>query len=361
MNRKDIKSNLIKSFSKLEKNDYSKVIAKINNNEGEEVMLEEKKVFYGRYALATCLIIILCLFGLNLYKDNKVVTTIDLDINPSLEVLVNEKNEVVKVIPKNDDAKELLVNVKVKGYTYDVAVDVILNKVIEDGYINETKNTVLVTVIDNDLGRSEEVKVKVENTINQKIVNDVSVVVISQIGGSNQDAESLANANHTTVGKVLYVNKIMEENNNQLAFNDLIKLSIGELNVIVNKGNVFVGEVINDDPKDSNVNVDTNDPKVDVNVNKNDTKVNVDTNDTKVDVDVNKDKIEVNVNDQDLLSETIVKVIVLANAGLVNVNDYTISYIEDNDCYSVRFQAKNHYYNYTINAKTGQITNIDIK
>jgi hypothetical protein len=390
MKRNKIKKIIRSNFNDITPSGFNIIESKIKNNEGEILEMEKengmkKEFVLFKFALTFCVLLICTVIGLKTYNINKVSSVISIDINPSLEVKVNEKNEVVTVIPKNDDAKNLLINVNVKGEDYNVAVNTIMEEIIKDGYIDGTRNAVLVTVINDDNNDAENIRVNVVNEISELLNNTnlgINVSVLSQVATNSEknEVQKDANENNISVGKAIYLNKMLETNNNY-DYTDLAKLTIGELNVINNLENATVdvikNEVISkvnviddntnvnvttDNEGATNVNVKDNDTNVKVNNSTSNTGVTVKDNDTSVGVDVGKDKVEVNVKDNDILSETAVKVIVEAASKSVTVNGYNITLNKDNNQYVVSMTTKQGMtLEYYINAKTGVIEDFKIK
>ena len=116
------------------------------------------------------LIIVLVLFllgisGTSLWyylRINKIVTTITLDINPSIELGLNYKNEVVKIEGLNEDGSNLLKEENFKGDDLNDALEEITELVIEKGYIKEDDNYIVVNV------KGKDIKTEVSNIINKE-------------------------------------------------------------------------------------------------------------------------------------------------------------------------------------------------
>ena len=53
------------------------------------------------------LLLVVGIFGYIKYT-NKIVSTVTLDINPSIEINLNKSNKVVNVIALNEDAKDII-------------------------------------------------------------------------------------------------------------------------------------------------------------------------------------------------------------------------------------------------------------
>ena len=70
-----------------------------------------------------------------------------IDINPSIEIVTNEDGKVLRVTALNEDAQVLLVDVDLKGKTFEEAVDAIIELAKELGYIDQLdENAILFTV-----------------------------------------------------------------------------------------------------------------------------------------------------------------------------------------------------------------------
>lgn len=90
-----------------------------------------------RFAVATCslLLIIGIVAAFNLYFTS--VTTLSLDINPSIELGINRFDKVVSATAFNKDGKDILKSVKVKNLSYTEAVKTIMSCDVTKSYLAE--------------------------------------------------------------------------------------------------------------------------------------------------------------------------------------------------------------------------------
>ena len=85
---------------------------------GETVELEERKVVafpkrIGRWSVAAAAaLILLTSGGLYGYNNAYAYSYVTLDINPSIEYVLNRKNEILRVTALNDDAQAIVESVK---------------------------------------------------------------------------------------------------------------------------------------------------------------------------------------------------------------------------------------------------------
>jgi len=92
---------------------------------------------------------------------------VTVDINPSIELVINNKEKVVYVNALNEDAEVLLVDLELVGLNVDDAMDLIIEHAIELGYIDTDAEETLVSVSttsDTDLGA--QIKERVMAAIN---------------------------------------------------------------------------------------------------------------------------------------------------------------------------------------------------
>ncbi|MGF3102310.1 anti-sigma-I factor RsgI family protein [Rossellomorea sp. DUT-2] len=96
-------------------------------------------------ALLTTIIIILTLFSSGFLQNNQAYAYVSVDINPSMELTLNEKQQVIKITPYNQDAKVLLKEL-VDWENMDVSevTEEIFLLCEEMGYLKENQN-VLIT------------------------------------------------------------------------------------------------------------------------------------------------------------------------------------------------------------------------
>ena len=97
---------------------------------------------------------------------------VTVDINPSIELVINEKEVVVYANALNEDAEVLLLELEVVGLNVDDAMELIIAKAIELGYIDVDAEEVYVEVSStSDQGIGEQIKLKVMAAINTAFKN----------------------------------------------------------------------------------------------------------------------------------------------------------------------------------------------
>ncbi|MDP4181262.1 MAG: AbfB domain-containing protein [Bacillota bacterium] len=124
---------------------------------GQEVEFTEKDIIKKSSAFiklglaAACLFVfftfIACISNLNVlnnmkndYFQSKVFAYVDIDINPSLEIEIDDKGNVLRLVPLNEDAKILVKKLKLSSISISQAMNIILGELKKNKIISSASN-----------------------------------------------------------------------------------------------------------------------------------------------------------------------------------------------------------------------------
>jgi len=161
----------------------------------------KKKIIIPIIGLLILIIGTICLIKYN----NRVVSTITIDINPSIEINLNKKEKVVKMKALNEDAKEL-VNKKYNNKTLDETFNLLATDLIEKGYDN---NIDVILYTDGNI-KEKEVGKQLEFIFGQNNIH-TEIIVIEEV--TKEDKE-LAKKYNISPAKASYIKTIIKENEN---------------------------------------------------------------------------------------------------------------------------------------------------
>ena len=166
-------------------------------------------------------ILILGIVSIILYN-NRTVTTITMDINPSIEINLNKKDKVKSIKALNDDGNNIITS-NIKGKTLDDALDIIVSNVTEKGYIEGNQVTILLY----STGKinNNDIKAKVGNSFGEQYIA-TDIIVVDKI--SKEDKE-LAKKYNISPAKAAYINSIKKDND-KIDVSNLVDESIKGLN-----------------------------------------------------------------------------------------------------------------------------------
>ena len=160
---------------------------------------------------------------------NRTVSTITIDINPSIQINLKKDGSVKRVIALNNDAKNVISN-DLKGKTLYETIKSITNKVIENGYTEENYVAILVYTKDKEL--SGNIVQKLADSFGEQHFN-AEIIAIENI---RKEDRELAKKYNITPAKASYINALSKENENIKA-KDLINKPVEELKETKETGN----------------------------------------------------------------------------------------------------------------------------
>ena len=166
-----------------------------------------------------CVILIIGIVGF-LYWNNRIVSTITLDINPSVEINLDKNDNVISVVALNEDAKNII-DFDYKGKSFDDIVSVIINNSIESGYVEDDRVVVIVHS-DGNIGNEDVKELVIKNFVDKGITTDV--IVVENI---TEEDKELAEKYNVSPAKASYIYSITE--NSEVDISDLKDKSIEEL------------------------------------------------------------------------------------------------------------------------------------
>lgn len=163
--------------------------------------------------LAACLLVVIAGFTTGgWYWQNRMVDTIiDIDVNPSYDIMVNRKDKVIEIRPMNAAAQEVLDGRQYAGWDLEDAIFTLFSDLPNHGYLQSEKSTVLVSVS----GKNEQRSANLGNTVSETIAlallgTKTSPNVVTQVFSADNDLLDNANRYGISSGKMRIVGVLLE-------------------------------------------------------------------------------------------------------------------------------------------------------
>lgn len=169
------------------------------------------------------------IFPENQFVNKDAVYYVTVDINPSIELALDENDIVVDAIPLNDDAIITYDGLNVIGDNLDVATDKMLAEVIEVGYINDVNedNAIVLTIYTDSDEDITDLTTSVKNAINQNLTNkNINAVIYTN--GVTDEIKEKALEYEISFGKMMLVQRAMTLDAT-LNENELVDMSIKDI------------------------------------------------------------------------------------------------------------------------------------
>lgn len=221
------------------KEKINKIVQKITPDISEQIILDARKKAYQTkkektrsFSWKPALIFAMsCLLFVTVIVNKPatpvVAATISLDINPSIEITLDENDKIIEIIGKNEEGISVVEDLDLEGYQVEAALKVLIESLLKHGFLNENANSILVTVDDEDITDSL-----------MKMINDILVEdnfdgsVVCQNLKDNPDLVKLAETYGISIGRAQLITELiaLDETYN---IEELAKLNVTQLNLLL--------------------------------------------------------------------------------------------------------------------------------
>ena len=211
-----------------------RVLSSCEEQKGNVIFMNEAQTVKRRsrfapIAVAAALLLVCGGFGFNQWHTaNAVDSVIMLDVNPSISITVNSKEKVINVTAGNDDGRIVLGDMDFKGVDLDVAVNAIIGSMLQNGYLNDIQNSILVSVENNDTQKSAQLQARVSAAIDSMFQGGS---VLSQTVTEDADLAELAGRHGISLGKASLIQELVSQDAT-LSFEALVPLTVNEISLI---------------------------------------------------------------------------------------------------------------------------------
>lgn len=204
--------------------DTPDVLSKIKASDTFFVPMKQQKrkgySFGLRTTFASIAVIFILVFTLILSRGSNdliVASTITIDINPSIEITLDEFDNVINVKALNNDGDVLIdKNINYSKLTVEQTIKILIDKAIELNYISNELNAVLISV----QNANEDDRVRVINYVESRIaiearnrnINQINIIkdkIDELINNPDFTDEELSEIYHVTVAKIRLINSII--------------------------------------------------------------------------------------------------------------------------------------------------------
>ena len=214
---------------------------------------KEKRFIRPKLVGALAMVMVFCLFGIIGFKGYdamyKVDSSIEFDVNPSIELNINKNERVIEAIALNEDGKKILGDMDLEKVDLDVAVKAIIGEMLLNGYITEDANSVLVSVKNDNIEKGNALQERISKEIaNILKANSIEGSVLTQMYDDDDDVKKLANENNLSEGKAKLIKRVLKTEmkdykGDAYTFETLSTMSINELNLLLTSKEVKLEEV----------------------------------------------------------------------------------------------------------------------
>ncbi len=223
------------------------------SNKGERIIstgknkMKKKKMITRWTAIAAAFVIMLSagVFAGRLAV-NASNATIALDVNPSIEIEINGKEEVKEVRALNEDAEVVIGDMDFEGVDLDIAIYAIIGSMLDHGYLSTDQNSILISIDSRNEKKAQALKDKLIGDVNS-ILGDknIDASVITQYydrdaeNGKADGENKLSRAKAALISKIIAAG-LLDANGVPYTEEVLAKLNVNELKLILESKSLTV-------------------------------------------------------------------------------------------------------------------------
>lgn len=233
MQEKDIRAKLNQELDEMAPDILNKILAQpIEPVKSEKELFgknkplfKEKKHIGGYFwapvmttAVAACILIAILIiqpWALTSTTPANTAFNITIDVNPSINIEVNEDGIVEKVEAGNKDAQKIVKKVNKelpKNATYNRAVKLVIKQLNKAGYLKKDKNAMLLSVVSENKDAVKTTVKEVRDTANEyKSKQKIKCTTVYQNCEVDDKVLKVAEKNKVSVGKAAFCMKIAEK------------------------------------------------------------------------------------------------------------------------------------------------------
>lgn len=234
-NENNIEAMLRSAVSHASPAALDEILSACDHEKGKVIYMEKKKKSPMRSFAAIAAVLVLVIAGVFAVKNfgtgsaGTLAAVVSLDVNPSIEINVDKNRTVLSVKGLNDDGRTVVGDMKLDGTKLDVAVNAIIGSMLQNGYLDDMANSILLSVSGVDGYDAEKLRSEIAADVNSQLKS--GSVLSQDVSNADSELVSLAEKYGITVGKAALIRQIVQANSRH-TFDELAGLSINDLNLI---------------------------------------------------------------------------------------------------------------------------------
>lgn len=234
MKNRDVEKMLQQAFQENTPNQWESIKEDAKNVQvlPRTITQPKKANTFLRFALVACAFLFLGAGSSYFLRQQaqQVDATIYLDVNPSVQIEVNQKDKVMQVNPLNEEGKEIIGTMDFKDSDLEVTVNALIGSMLRHGYLSDLKNSILISV-----DASETRALALEDRLSGEIdallqESALEPSILRQTITENSTLKEKAEQYQISTGKAKLIEEITQ--NSLHEFDELVDLSINDLNLI---------------------------------------------------------------------------------------------------------------------------------
>lgn len=235
MNNKAIENSLERALKETPSLNFNDIIntpyVKMREHDFITRQTEPKATNHIRHfapVFVCCAVLLMCFTGwfVQYRLPDSLIT---LDVNPSIAIITNKQDHILAVKALNEDARKVLDQINDDYSNLDFIVASIINTIINQGYLINNENVVMISVENNNAEKAEILVSSIKQVIQDSALSqNISPQILQQIVSKDKEQAALAKQYSVSAGKLKLIMEINAALPNY-SLNTLASMSMEEL------------------------------------------------------------------------------------------------------------------------------------
>ncbi|SCZ79012.1 anti-sigma-I factor RsgI family protein [Acidaminobacter hydrogenoformans] len=167
-----------------------------------------------------------------------------LDVNPSLALETNRRDQVIRLSGLDDESQALIEGLDYKGKSLETVAAELLDRLVLQGYVSSSEPAILLSVFNEDPEKRSRQLTELDQAIHAYLKSlEIQPIVLTQTLDPTETLSEYAEANHISVSKMTLIrNMILLDPD--LKTEDLSKLSLEALIKVSSKVELNLEQII---------------------------------------------------------------------------------------------------------------------
>lgn len=195
-------------------------------------------------AMAGCMVMLACVTTWVVqFKTPDMV--ISLDANQSIEIVTNKQKQILSVKSFNEETQTLLDEQNLNQANLEDSVNVIISTMIKNGYLDDDKNVIMVSVENQNTDKANDLAVSLNQVIKDSATaqNVTPTVVMQAAATPDQETVALAEQYSVSAGKLAVIQEILAVDKT-LTMDSLAAMSLTDLMAVSKEKSVDLTNII---------------------------------------------------------------------------------------------------------------------
>lgn len=189
---------------------------------------KRRRLYQGMAGCAAAFLLFLGGYGL-LFGEKEAAAVIGLDVNPSIELSVDDRDRVIAATAYNDEGKEILGDLDFEGSDIDVACNAVVGAMLTRGFLTDLSNSILVSVQAQDEEHGKMLEKSLSQGLNGYLEDTkIAAAILGQYVKSDEELTAFARENGISPGKAWLIRSLAAKDE-RMTEESLLKLSTQEL------------------------------------------------------------------------------------------------------------------------------------